>query len=162
MTSIASTCSVQGCVRGVKSRELCLAHYERLRTGRDLVNPPLRPYSPRTTTRGYWECSILECQSKAVPSSPVCKKHAATCYRYNLSTLQLDAILRLACQICGLSDTRMHLDHDHSCCSEKGYSCGKCIRGILCSNCNTGIGLLGDDPERLKSAIRYLSGDGIE
>ncbi len=30
------------------------------------------------------------------------------------------------------------------------------IRGILCSNCNTGIGMLRDDPALLRRAIRYL------
>lgn len=30
------------------------------------------------------------------------------------------------------------------------------IRGLLCSDCNTGIGKLKDDPEVLRSAIRYL------
>lgn len=27
------------------------------------------------------------------------------------------------------------IDHDHSCCNKK-YSCGKCIRGIVCLGCN--------------------------
>jgi hypothetical protein len=30
------------------------------------------------------------------------------------------------------------------------------IRGLLCSDCNTGIGKLKDDPKVLQSAIRYL------
>ena len=30
------------------------------------------------------------------------------------------------------------------------------FRGVLCPACNTGIGLLGDDPERLESAADYL------
>lgn len=41
-----------------------------------------------------------------------------------------------------------HTDHDHD--TEK-------IRGILCSNCNTALGLLKDDIIRLKAAIEYLS-----
>lgn len=31
------------------------------------------------------------------------------------------------------------------------------IRGLLCSDCNTGIGKLKDDPSVLQSAIRYLT-----
>ena len=50
----------------------------------------------------------------------------------------------------------IHIDHDHSCCNGT-WSCGKCIRGILCSNCNTAIGLMNDDIKKLKNAIKYLS-----
>ena len=47
------------------------------------------------------------------------------------------------------------IDHDHRCCP-KLHSCGNCIRGILCHECNTAIGLLKDDPEKLKKAVQYL------
>lgn len=33
------------------------------------------------------------------------------------------------------------------------------IRGLLCYRCNTAIGLLGEDPERLEAARRYLGGE---
>lgn len=49
-----------------------------------------------------------------------------------------------------------NIDHDHNCCSGS-YSCGKCVRGILCNNCNTAIGLLKDELSTLKSAIDYLT-----
>ena len=50
----------------------------------------------------------------------------------------------------------LSVDHDHKCCPEKGKSCGKCVRGLLCANCNHGLGSFGDDVERLKAAIEYL------
>ena len=40
-----------------------------------------------------------------------------------------------------------HIDHCHSTGS---------VRGILCSNCNTALGLLYDNPDTLRSAIKYL------
>jgi hypothetical protein len=49
-----------------------------------------------------------------------------------------------------------HIDHDHNCCAGY-YSCGNCIRGLLCSNCNTAIGLFFDNPKIMKKAITYLS-----
>jgi hypothetical protein len=42
----------------------------------------------------------------------------------------------------------IHVDHDHSCC-RGNRSCGKCIRGLACHACNTGIGAFGDDPARM-------------
>ena len=42
---------------------------------------------------------------------------------------------------------RLHLDHDHE--------TGK-FRGWLCSNCNLGLGLLGDSLGDIENAIEYL------
>lgn len=49
-----------------------------------------------------------------------------------------------------------HIDHDHSCCPEEKTSCGKCVRGILCFQCNAGLGKFNDDPALLEAAIVYL------
>lgn len=59
------------------------------------------------------------------------------------------------CAICKQPETHMRngklkalaVDHDHK---------TGAVRGLLCSDCNTGIGKLKDDPEIMKSAIRYL------
>jgi hypothetical protein len=48
------------------------------------------------------------------------------------------------------------LDHDHRHCP-KGWSCPVCWRGIAHGNCNTAIGLLGDDPERIIGVGRALA-----
>jgi hypothetical protein len=34
------------------------------------------------------------------------------------------------------------------------------VRGLLCSECNTGIGLLGDSPTHLRAAANYLDKEG--
>jgi len=51
------------------------------------------------------------------------------------------------CWICG-SSHRLCIDHDHR---------TRDIRGLLCSRCNTGIGMFKDNPERMGRAIEYLS-----
>lgn len=48
------------------------------------------------------------------------------------------------------------IDHDHKCCPDRYKTCGNCIRGILCRECNAGIGLLGDDVTGLENAVAYL------
>jgi hypothetical protein len=48
------------------------------------------------------------------------------------------------------------IDHDHACCPEKSKSCGKCLRELLCTNCNNGLGRFFDNPELLIAAANYI------
>lgn len=50
------------------------------------------------------------------------------------------------CAICG-AETTLHVDHDHQ--------TGR-VRGLLCGNCNRGVGCLQDSEFVLESAITYL------
>lgn len=62
------------------------------------------------------------------------------------------------CAICGgpePNDSRFSVDHDHMCCPGR-KSCGRCVRGLLCRQCNTGIGNLGESPDTLRAALEYL------
>lgn len=64
------------------------------------------------------------------------------------------------CAICGTAEPggqgRWHVDHDHKCCGTRKSSCGHCIRGLLCSRCNIGIGNLKDDPVIIQAALDYV------
>lgn len=66
------------------------------------------------------------------------------------------------CAICGALigavGRKLSVDHDHNCC-EGQFSCGKCIRGLLCQNCNSGLGQFHDDVGLLARAISYLEGN---
>lgn len=78
--------------------------------------------------------------------------------RHNISKQEYDKLLskyKGRCWICKKNNA-IHIDHDHSCCNNDSFSCGNCIRGILCSNCNTALGLLKDDIKTIKSALKYL------
>ncbi|SRR6266481_5757114 len=49
------------------------------------------------------------------------------------------------------------VDHNHACCAGV-RSCGECVRGILCSRCNTVLGLLEEDYKLLPAYLqKYLS-----
>ncbi len=51
------------------------------------------------------------------------------------------------CDICGLTSEKLCVDHCHK--TNK-------IRGILCTKCNQGLGLLNEDPELLRKAAEYV------
>ena len=50
------------------------------------------------------------------------------------------------CALCSAvpDGRRLHVDHSHDCCPCVGtrYTCGKCVRGLLCDQCNTELGSL--------------------
>lgn len=50
----------------------------------------------------------------------------------------------------------IHIDHDHLCCG-KLQSCGKCVRGLLCSQCNTALGLLQDSTKKVSALLKYIT-----
>lgn len=101
------------------------------------------------------------------------EKHQAVARRsqlklhYGITVDQYEARLKLQggrCAICRTDEPggrwgTFSVDHDHSCCAGK-RSCGKCLRGLLCSRCNTVLGMVNDRIDVLKSALEYLRGIG--
>jgi hypothetical protein len=68
---------------------------------------------------------------------------------YGLSPEAYFTLIKLAdgrCSICG-KKTKLHIDHCHA----KG-----CVRGLLCPQCNRGLGNFKDNPATLAKAIQYL------
>jgi hypothetical protein len=80
--------------------------------------------------------------------------------RYNLTNERYQKLLEEQnnrCEIClkPFAGRAAHIDHDHVCCPGT-KSCGKCIRGLLCGNCNKMLGFSEDGAEILQSAMNYL------
>ena len=75
--------------------------------------------------------------------------------KFGITIADYDALLASqgdGCAICKSpcpTGRRLAVDHDHA---------TKAVRGLLCHSCNLGIGKLGDDPERLLAAAKYLLG----
>jgi hypothetical protein len=51
------------------------------------------------------------------------------------------------CAICG-EESQLHVDHDHETTE---------VRGLLCNNCNNGLGRFLDRPDLLRKAAEYLA-----
>ena len=69
-------------------------------------------------------------------------------YKYAMSPSDLVSFLEMrkqSCEICG--DRGEDIDH----CHETGR-----VRGLLCSNCNRGLGMYKDNPALLQAAAAYL------
>lgn len=82
---------------------------------------------------------------KLHPCCKECHETARVRRSYGIDLTEYRAHLASPCDICGAESS--HLDHNH----ETGR-----VRGGLCSACNTGIGLMSDDPKRLLQAVAYL------
>lgn len=71
-------------------------------------------------------------------------------YKYGISEEDYNRILSKQdgkCAICKKPLDRPYVDHNHI---------TKCARGLLCKNCNFGLGQFKDSPEILRKASEYL------
>ena len=71
-------------------------------------------------------------------------------YKYGIDRNQYDAMYEERdgkCDVCSKAEETLCVDHCHS--TNK-------IRGLLCFDCNTGIGKLGDNLDGLSRAVAYL------
>ena len=103
-----------------------------------------------------------ECIKKRVRkyrlNNPDKLKNAALKHKFGITLNEYSVLLskqKHRCAICksfgvGRKNAKyFHVDHDHE--------TGK-VRGLLCSKCNTALGLFNEDVTALKKAIKYLDG----
>jgi len=172
-------CSVDGCERTVKSKGLCTTHYHRMyRHG--------RTDKPKTKREALIETGFSYCpkcnkekeisefnkdKHTAFGVAIYCRKctaeksnlryvnfkrnHRNTQLKsnYNITIDEYEKLLiqqNNGCAICGRDNNgkrMMCVDHCHS-------TGG--VRGLLCNNCNLGLGNFMDDIKLLENAIKYL------
>lgn len=149
-------CSVEGCSTVCYGKGLCSKHWQRLRAKGHTDDPP----APKE-----W-CMVEECL-KPHFAKGMCVSHYNRDHwlrkAYGLSWDALQHRMQEQdnkCIICRMEFSpqeqwKVHVDHDHSCCATP-VTCGACVRGILCSDCNTGIGSFRDAPNLLRAAADYL------
>ncbi|MGW7086485.1 endonuclease domain-containing protein [Streptomyces sp. NPDC054871] len=150
------SCRFNGCERVVSAKGLCTGHYQQQASGRPLT--PLRRRRDNATYQAMIESGIVECLgcgaskprseystvNRAGAPRPYCKPCNSERVRLSHYNVTKDFIDRLwkyqgeCCAICGSGDAETrtpHIDHNHTCC-KVGRSCGACVRGLVCSNCN--------------------------
>lgn len=147
----------KGCTKDATVGTRCRSHklrphvtHEGRRCG---YAPCSKPLDPKRNTRArFCERACKDKQrvveGRAAASS---RKHYFSS-RYQTTLEKVNEMAEDGCQICGTTDwpgrhARPHVDHDHA----QGH-----VRGILCSECNIGLGKFKDNPELLLAAIQYL------
>ena len=77
------------------------------------------------------------------------KPHEFMRRKFSLTEDQYDDLMKNEkCQICNVELIKKCIDHCHT--TNK-------IRGVLCNNCNTALGLVGDNIATIESMIKYLN-----
>ena len=89
----------------------------------------------------------------------------STLARYKMTIEDYERMLELqggGCMLCGSKPTAIALsvDHDHACCPKRRNSCGRCIRGLLCTTCNRDIGVIEKWLPRFQEIQDYLGISG--
>jgi len=96
--------------------------------------------------KGWWA------EGETLPSLDALRQRVApeTYWTYPLTAHQHRSLKAQQEGRCAICDRMARLVVDH--CHDEHLL----VRGMLCSSCNTGIGLLGDSADRLKRAAEYL------
>jgi len=148
------TCQWGGCPDQIVAKGLCLRHYRRQRDGLPMDRPA--EISCRHCGRPV-QVKHLGVLPEACPD---CRRIHNRASAYGLTYESYTMLLNSqggACAICGeLPDNKrtrdqLHVDHDHS---------NGAVRGLLCGNCNIGLGNFQDDPKRLIVAAHYVTASG--
>ncbi len=111
-----------------------------------------KEYTPHEKSKTYQKYCSKQCNRKAFASTKHGNrslKNVKLKARYNITLLKYEELLKEQnhkCKICG-KELKLFVDHNHD--------SGK-IRGLLCNNCNAGIGWFNEDVNILKLAVIYL------
>jgi hypothetical protein len=170
---MGTSCSAEGCDRTAIAKGFCSRCYQRQpeqvakrkprpESGRERDLETARRY--RATPKGKATLEALYERNRDARTAASLRYHASERGRARSHGLSLEEFQELWDQHGGrchnpgcrrdLADG-WHVDHDHACC-DTGRSCGHCVRGLLCPECNKAAGQLGDDAARARGLATYL------
>lgn len=155
-------------MRRIQARGMCSYCYQRgLETGE------LSP-RPRAMFNGKeiqcQKCKRVLCVSKFKKHPQTTSGYDYTCRfcskifeRYGINSVQYEDMYKSQFGLCAICPKELvlygrwtHIDHDHACCATQTKGCGNCVRGLLCQNCNLGLGNFRDNEDYLLKAVEYL------
>lgn len=172
-------CSLPGCEEKWYSADYCVLHYQRNRYGTDMYAPKKRAngvaherddmgrkYCPKCDqwlsmenfhaskdAAGYNDGFYFCCRTCRYKRHKE-QGYTSPGYLHGIGHDRYRELLANGCRGCGIMDDLV-VDHDHDCCPGP-YGCSRCVRGCLCSPCNKALGMLRDDPVRIRALLSYL------
>lgn len=183
--TLGRTCAIEGCDSTNYSRHMCIKHYQRWRksgsTDVPLTKSQLRDEVGRkrcktcrqykdeseftTNTSGLKDGLSLhcrQCQAEARERAPMRIRESALKRMYGITVADYDRMYAEqggTCAICRQPEKlvrrgvlqELSVDHCHA--------TGR-VRGLLCHDCNLGIGKLGEDSDRITAAAEYVRAGG--
>jgi len=105
---------------------------------------PLKDYYKRTDTHSYRR----ECKTCVIEKSLI--------RNYGVDYTWYDKKLKEQKDTCAICTNTLEHRNNTKFCIDHNHTTGK-VRGLLCSNCNTALGLLKDNTSNLNNAIQYLN-----
>lgn len=105
--------------------------------------------------REYWTAN----PDKYAAHKKLTSKYRPPYTRHGLTKTEYEVLFNKYSGLCWSCKDRpaTSIDHDHTCC-DKSFSCGKCVRGILCHNCNSALGLLKENKGHILNLHKYIKG----
>jgi hypothetical protein len=158
-TRICEYCGKEFVIKNIKTKRFC----SRLCKNRCLSkrNQKLK----RKSYKGVKLCVYCGKEFFSTRKSHICCSHpcstkvAQLSRDFGLTITKYNALIEKQegkCPVCGVHqrDLKITLCVDHN------HGTGK-VRGLLCSNCNIGLGLIGDTLEKAERLVQYLKMAGV-
>lgn len=111
------------------------------------VKPLTLEFFPKETSRKFgYGYTCKQCK-KLISRNKIIKSYNITLLEYNTLYVKQKGMCAICENTC-ITGKNLAIDHDHK---------TKTVRGLLCINCNKGLGHFKDSLPLLKKAINYLS-----
>jgi hypothetical protein len=170
-------CSFEGCENKSSTAGLCGGHSRQRARGQELrplkkkTDPTNRDAAGRKLcgTCNTWlqVDSFTRSGSRSDGLSARCgrcERSQSLKRKFGITLDQYERLLAQqagGCAVCRKGERangrRLAVDHDHTCCPGQ-VTCGRCVRGLLCSSCNLHFGAIGDSLAHIEAMASYLRG----